>query len=83
MLEKILPAEPGARYPRCLAGKRNCPPEDVGGVWGYQAFLEAMADPNHPEHEMYHEWIGDEFDPEAFDLDAVNRRLQPARQQRK
>jgi len=82
MLEKILPAEPGVRYPRCLAGKRNRPPEDVGGVWGYQVFLEAIADPQHEEHEQWVEWIGGEYDPEAFDLDAVNRRLQPARRRR-
>jgi hypothetical protein len=83
VLEKILPPDPEARYPLCVAGKRACPPEDVGGVWGYQAFCEAMADPAHEEHAQYAEWIGDEFDPAAFDLDAVNRQLQPRRQGRR
>ncbi len=83
LLEKILPPDPDARYPRCIKGARACPPEDVGGVWGYQGFLEAMADPQHEEHEQYVEWIGDTFDPEAFDVDAVNRRLQLARPGRK
>ena len=59
----------------CLAGERACPPEDVGGVWGYEGFLEAIRDPNHPEHEDYLEWIGGEFDPEAFDLEAINAAL--------
>jgi hypothetical protein len=72
LIEKIGPPEDGVDYPRCLTGKRACPPEDVGGVWGYETFLEAMADPTHPEHEVYTEWIGDEFDAEAFDLEGIN-----------
>ncbi len=75
LVEKILPPEPGAAYPRCLKGKRACPPEDVGGVWGYAGFLEAIQDPDHPEHEEMLDWIGGEFDPEEFDLDLVNRAL--------
>jgi hypothetical protein len=75
LLEKILSPEPDAQYPRCLKGKRACPPEDVGGIWGYEAFLEAIADENHPEHEMYLDWVGDEFDPEEFDLEAINQQL--------
>lgn len=61
--------------PVCGKGKRACPPEDVGGVWGYDTFLEAIKNPNHPEHEMYTEWGGDDFDPEAFDVDTVNEAL--------
>ena len=44
VVEKILPPEKGAPYPRCTDGKCACPPEDVGGVWGYQDFLEVMRD---------------------------------------
>ena len=76
VVEKILPPEKGAPYPRCTDGKCACPPEDVGGVWGYQDFLEAMRDPNHPEHEDMVEWAGGEFDPEAIDLRGVNGALQ-------
>ena len=75
LIEKILPPESGQHYPVCVKGRRACPPEDVGGVWGYYGFLEAIRDPDHPEHEDYLEWIGGEFDPKAFDLDEVNRRL--------
>jgi hypothetical protein len=75
LVEKILPPEKGVHYPRCLKGKRACPPEDVGGIWGYYGFLEAIADPDHPEHEDMLEWVGGEFDPEAFDLDEINERL--------
>jgi hypothetical protein len=74
-VEKILPAEPGVHYPVCLAGKRACPPEDVGGVWGYAEFVEAIRQPKHPEHDAMLTWVGGSFDPEAFDLQAVNQAL--------
>ena len=75
LVEKVLAPEAGLDYPICIKGRRACPPEDVGGVWGYYGFLEAIQDPKHPEHEEYVEWIGEEFDPAAFDLDEVNRAL--------
>lgn len=75
LLEKILEQEAGATYPRCLKGKRACPPEDCGGVWGYQEFLEMLQDPENPEYEELLEWLDDEFDPEEFDLEWVNEML--------
>jgi len=75
-VEKILPPEPGAGYLCCLKGKRACPPEDVGGVWGYDGFLEAIRDPDHPEHVERLEWVGGEFKPEIFDLAGVNAELE-------
>jgi len=75
LVEKIMDPVPGQVYPVCIKGKRACPPEDVGGVPGYYGFLEAIHDPNHEWHEEYSEWIGDEFDPEKFDLDKVNAML--------
>jgi hypothetical protein len=74
-VEKILPAEPGAHYPRCLAGARVCPPEDCGGITGYEDLLAAIGDPKHERHDEMLKWVGGRFDPEAFDIDAVNRRL--------
>lgn len=67
-VEKMLGPEPDVRYPRCVAGRRACPPEDVGGPWGYGEFLEAIADPDHDEHENLLDWAGGSFDPAAFDL---------------
>jgi hypothetical protein len=69
-------AEPaaGVSNPRCLAGERSCPPEDVGGIWGYEGFLEALRDVDHPEHTAYMEWVSD-FDPERFDVEGANDRL--------
>jgi hypothetical protein len=71
-VQKIVEPEPGVEYPICLAGKKACPPEDCGGVWGYYEMLAAVEDPNHEMHEEYTEWLSDDFDPEAFDLDEVN-----------
>jgi hypothetical protein len=76
LVEKILPQEEGKRYPLCLTGKRACPPEDCGGIWGYADFLEAIHDPKHPEHDEMLAWVGGEFDPDAFDLEEVNTQLQ-------
>ena len=75
LVEKVLDPQPGQQYPLCIKGRRACPPEDVGGVWGYDSFLDAIQDPTHPEHEMYVEWVGDEFDPAEFNLDEVNAAL--------
>lgn len=71
-LEKSEPAVEGAAYPACTGGKRNCPPEDCGGPWGYAQLLAVLADPNHPEHEEQLEWVGGEFDPEECDLEGAN-----------
>jgi Plasmid pRiA4b ORF-3-like protein len=74
-VEKVLPPDPELRLPVCLAGRNACPPEDVGGGPGYIEFLEAIIDPSHEEHQQMIEWCGGSFDPDSFDLDAVNRRL--------
>lgn len=75
VLEKILPWKP-EDDPVCVTGKRACPPEDCGGVWGYRRLLEALADPKHPEHKGMKEWLGGEVpDPERFSLERANLRL--------
>ena len=58
--------------PVCIAGARACPPEDCGGPSGYQNLLEAISDPEHEEHETLLEWVGEGYDPEAFDLEIAN-----------
>ena len=76
-VEKVFAPEANVAYPRCTGGERACPPEDCGGFPGYFHLLEAMADPKHPEHDEMLDWIGEEWDSEAFDLDAVNAVLRP------
>jgi hypothetical protein len=73
-VEKILPAEPNVAYPLCSDGKLAGPPEDCGGIPGFYHMLEALADPNHEDHEDMRDWI-ESFDPEAFSVEAVNKRL--------
>ncbi|AMV32063.1 Plasmid pRiA4b ORF-3-like protein [Pirellula sp. SH-Sr6A] len=60
-------ADPKLKYPLCLEGERACPPEDCGGVWGYDELLEAICSPKHDQHEDMLEWIGGKFDSEDFD----------------
>ena len=73
VLERITGPAPQVRYPLVLAGRRACPPEDAGGVWGYAGFLRAIKDPKHPEHDDFIEWIGGTYDPEGFDVQEANR----------
>jgi len=75
ILEKILPIDNNIKYPVCLTGKMNCPPEDCGGVWGYSDMLEVLKNPDHEEYESYIEWLGEEFDPEFFDKNEINKLL--------
>ncbi len=73
----------GAEIPRCLAGERACPPEDCGGVHGFYDTLAILSDPKHEEFEHTKTWIegmtGGPFDPEAFDVEAVNAALKALR----
>ena len=70
-LEKILPKENNVTYPLCVKGERACPPEDCGGSYGYENFLEIIRNPNDEQHEEMLEWIGGEFDSEHFDPNEI------------
>jgi hypothetical protein len=74
-VERVVEREPRVHYPRCIEGRRACPPEDVGGPWGYADFLAAITDPKHEDHREMKEWVGGKFDPEKFSAVAVNREL--------
>jgi len=79
-------AEPGTRLPRFLRGQWRSPPEDVGGAPGFEMFLEALADPDHPEHEELLDWHGGPFDPDDIDEETVTAlmgRLAKARRPKK
>jgi hypothetical protein len=66
-VEDVSVAEPDEWYPACLDGARACPPEDVGGPAGHVELIDALADPDHPEHRALRAWLGREFEPEQFD----------------
>jgi hypothetical protein len=82
LVEKIIQPEDGVRYPVCVAGKRAGPPDDCGGPPGYESLLAIIRDPAHDEHEDMVAWLEEMrpgFDPDALDLDEVNRRLKKIR----
>jgi hypothetical protein len=65
---RIADAQPGITYPRLTEATGRCPPEDVGGPWGYREFLEAIADPDHEQHAGSLTWVGGSFDPSVVDV---------------
>ena len=70
---KILdPDAAAAKVALCLDGARACPPDDCGGVWGYEDLLKIIRNPRHKEHKTMLEWLGGPFDPQAFDLNKTN-----------
>jgi len=77
LFEAYAAKDKGRKYPFCSEGERACPPEDIGGVWGYSDYLEALADSSHEQHEEFLEWRGP-FDPEKFDVEKVTREMRKA-----
>ncbi len=79
VVEAIEAPSPDVRYPKCTAGARACPPEDCGGVYGYEHLRAVLADPANPEHEHLRDWAGADFDPDAFDHMVATARLRQVR----
>ena len=74
-VERMIPADTNIAYPRLIEASGRCPPEDVGGPWGYDEMLEALADPDHERHAEIREWVGDDFDPHAFDAEPLRENV--------
>jgi hypothetical protein len=70
-VERVTEAVPGVAYPVLLDARGRCPPEDVGGPWGYDEFLEALADPDHESHADMKVWAGRNYDPKVVDVEAL------------
>ena len=70
-IQRIADAIPGIPYPRLIDAVGRCPPEDVGGPWGYAEFLEAINDPKHERHSECAEWAGQSFDPTSVDAEKL------------
>ena len=77
-IEEVVPFQRDAEYPRCLAGRRSCPPEDCGGIYGYDSMLSALRSRSHPDRKHWLEWIGPNWDAEAFDLQATDEFVRAA-----
>lgn len=67
VLEEVTRRVPGRKYPACVEGAGACPPEDSGGVHGYEEMLKVLRDPSHEEHENTVQWVGGRYEPAAFD----------------
>jgi hypothetical protein len=74
-VERLLDPQPGVIYPRLIDATGRCPPEDVGGAWGYVEFLDAVRDPQHEQHAELKEWIGYDFDPNIADTERLTQQL--------
>ena len=66
-VERLVDPQPGVLYPCLIDASGRCPPEDIGGPWGYAEFLEAIGDPKHERHAEFNEWLSDDFDPNVVD----------------
>ena len=75
-IERLIDSEPGVVYPRLIEAAGRCPPEDVGGPWGYAELLAAIDDPKHERHADLGDWIGDGFDPKAANADARTKEIE-------
>ncbi|KAF3980562.1 MAG: plasmid pRiA4b ORF-3 family protein [Methylococcales symbiont of Iophon sp. n. MRB-2018] len=75
LLEKVLPFDKSNQAPLCIKGERACPPEDCGGILGYQELLETLSNPNDSEYKSMLEWLGDDFDSEDLDIEEINKML--------
>jgi hypothetical protein len=78
LIELISPVDRASEYPKCLAGRRACPPEDCGGISGYENLLVALRSPSHPERQEWLTWVGPHFNAEEFDIAATDLRLRTA-----
>jgi hypothetical protein len=74
-IERIANAIPGVAYPHLIEATGRCPPEDIGGPWGYAELLDAIRDPKHERHAELKEWIEDDFDPNIVDTDRLAGQL--------
>jgi hypothetical protein len=74
-IERIPDVAPDVAYPHLIEATGRCPPEDVGGPWGYAELLEAVADPGHERHAECRKWVGEVFDPKIADTERHTQNL--------
>lgn len=75
VVKELFEAPPDVLLPRFIGGKWRTPPEDIGGPPGYEIFLDALNDPNHPDRAMYAMLIEDGIDLADIDRDIVEIEL--------
>ena len=75
-IEATASADPGTDYPRFVDGAGRAPPEDVGGIPGFELFLDAMADPRHEQHDALMRWYGRSFEVDDIDEEEIRIRVE-------
>jgi hypothetical protein len=75
LVEASAPADEGVTYPRLVTAEGRCPPEDVGGPWGYGEYLEAISNRRHARHKEWVRWRGPGFDPAIVDVASIDEGL--------
>lgn len=75
LLEKVFPLDFPSQIPCCVTGRGNCPPEDCGGIWGFEGIKAILSNPKHDQYDETLEWVGGPFDPSYFNKDEINERL--------
>ncbi|WP_213819002.1 IS1096 element passenger TnpR family protein [Garciella nitratireducens] len=75
LVEDIYEQEEKRKYPVCLDGERRGPVENIGGPWGYMELLNIIENPEDPQYQQVIEWLGQDFDPEQFDINRINKEL--------
>ena len=75
VVEDFLTIDQELKYPTCIDGELHCPPEDCGGIGGFYQMLEIIKDKKNPEYKEMKQWLGRQYNPEAFDKERVNKKL--------
>jgi hypothetical protein len=75
LIESVAAADPKTSYPRFINGANRAPPEDVGGIYGFEHFINVMAKPHHPEYADIKQWYGKTFDPKDISEAAIAKRI--------
>jgi hypothetical protein len=68
----------GALGLRCVAGSGSAPPEYIDGPMRFRRYVVALESGADAERKLALRELGENFDPQAFDLEACNRRLSSA-----
>jgi hypothetical protein len=76
LIEECMDGLPDRDYPFFIGGEGRCPPEDVGGISGFEEFLEAVRKPRHPEHRRMLAWYGRPYDPADIDERRIRRLIE-------
>jgi hypothetical protein len=74
-IKRLADLEAGAFYPRLIEASGRCPPEDVGGPWGYGEMLKAISDPKHERRAEIRAWLAEDFDPKLVDIEALTNNV--------